>query len=109
MENIFYQIIGALQRQKKKKIIEKYGLKGDERYPGFFIPLLENISEICADGFMMLDRDYAEVVIRYRAIIILMLEFFGDITQNDRKDTKYSHAKLKRLLETTEIFQAKTP
>lgn len=102
-------IYRGLAKTKKKKIMEKYGLKGDERYPEFFIPLLENMSEICADGFMMLDRNYAEVVIRYRVIIILMLEFFGDMTQNDRKDTKYSHAKLKRLLEATEILQTKTP
>ena len=98
----------GLAKTKKKKIMEKYGMKGDERYPEFFIPLLENISEICADGFMMLDKNYLEVVIKYRAIIILMLEFFGDMTQNDEKDTKYSDTKLKRLLQATEILDGRT-
>ena len=56
--------------------------------------LLENIDKIYAEGLMKVDRSYVEVVIKYRDIIVLMAKFFADMTQNDRKDTKYSHAKL---------------
>ena len=45
---------------------------------------------------------------KYRALIILMSEFFADMEQNDRKDTRYSDIKLKRLLEETEILRGKT-
>ena len=97
-----------LAETKKKKIMQRYGLTDDTQYPESFIILLENISEIYAAGFMKLDESYVEVVVEYRAIIILMAEFFAEMQRNDRKDTKYSHAKLKRLLEATEIFQTKT-
>ena len=70
---------------------------------------MENINEIYTDGLIKLEKNYVEVLIKYRAIIVLMTEFFADMGQNDRKDTKYSHAKLKRLLEETEILQERTP
>ena len=99
----------SLAKTKKKKVMQKYGLKDEMQYPEDFIILLKNINEIYADGLMRLDRNYVETVIKYRAIIVLMAEFFADMGQNDRKDTKYSHAKLRRLLEETEILQEKTP
>ncbi len=102
-------IYRGLAETKKKKVMEKYGLKDEMQYPEDFIILLENINEIYADGLMRLDRNYVETVIKYRAIIILMAEFFADMRQNDRKDTKYSHAKLKRLLEETGILQERIP
>ena len=99
----------GLAETKKKKVMQKYGLKDEMQYPEDFIILLENIGEIYAEGLMKLDKNYVEVLIKYRAIIVLMAEFFADMGQNDRKDTKYSHTKLKRLLEETEILQESTP
>ena len=89
--------------------MQRYGLTDDTQYPESFTILLKNIGEIHAERLMKLDESYVEVGIEYRAIIILMAEFFADMQRNGRKDTKYSHAKLKRLLAATEILQAKTP
>ena len=93
---------------KKKKITQKYGLTNTIPRPEFFGILLENINEIHADGLIPLDKDYVKTVIKYRAIIMLMAEFFTDMERNNRKNTKYSHAKLKRLLTETEILHGKT-
>ncbi len=101
-------IYQGLADTKKRKIMQKYGLTNAMPRPESFIILLENISEIHTDGLMSLDKDYVETVRKYRAIIMLMAEFFTDMEQNDRKDTKYSHAKLKRLLEATEILHGST-
>ena len=57
---------------------------------------------------MKLDKNYVEIVIKYRDIILLMSKFFADMAGNDRKDTKYSHAKLRHLLEETDILHGKT-
>ena len=101
-------IYRGLADVKKRKIVEKYGLKNDMPRPESFIILLDNVSEMCADGFMELDKSYVETVIKSQDIIMLMAEFFTDMEENNRKDTKYSHAELKRLLAKTEILQDRT-
>ncbi len=98
----------GLTETKKKKVMQKYGLEDETQYPKDFIILLENIAEIYAEGLMKLDKNYVEVVIEYRAIIVLMAEFFADMQQNNKKGTKYSHAKLRRLLGETNILYGKT-
>ena len=100
-------IYQELAETKQKKITQKYGLKTEMQHHECFMVLLENIDKIYAEGLMKLDRSYVEIVIKYRDIIVLMAKFFADMARNDRKDTKYSHAKLKRLLEATEIIQRK--
>ncbi len=99
----------GLSEAKKKKIRQRYSFKDETEHPGPFITLLENIGEIHADGLMELDKNYVEAVIKYRAIVTLMAEFFSEMMQrNNRKDTKYRHTKLKRLLQETGIFDGKT-
>ena len=101
-------IYRGLASTKKKKIMEKYGLKDDMQHPESFGILLENINEIHADGVMKLDENYVQTFIKYRAIIVLMFEFFTNMERNGRKDHKYSHAKLRRLLAETEILPSST-
>ena len=97
-------IYRGLADTKKKRIMQKYRITNAMPRPESFIILLENIREIVADGLMLLNHDYVETVRKYQAIIMLMAEFFTDMEENNRKDTKYNHAKLKRLLEETEIL-----
>lgn len=53
--------------------------------------------------------NYVEAVIKYRAIITLMAEFFSEMMQrNNRKDTKYRHTKLKRLLKEAGTLGGRT-
>ena len=101
-------IYQGLAETKKKKIMQKYGITADMQHHECFVVLLENIGEIYAERLMKLGKDYVEAVIKYRDIIVLMAEFFADMTGNNRKDTKYSHTKLKRLLYATEILDSRT-
>ena len=103
--NYFSSTYQGLAETKKKKIMQKYGLTAEMPYHECFVTLLENIREIYTDGLMKLDRNYVDVVVKYQDIIILMAEFYVDMEENNRKDTKYSHAKLKRLLEASGILQ----
>jgi len=98
----------CLTDAEKKQIMEKYGLRDDTPHSESFIFLVDNISEIYADGFMKLDKNYVKTVIKYRDIIMLMFKFFRDMEQNNRKDTKYSHVKLRCLLTEAEILQDRT-
>ena len=98
----------GLAETKKKKVMQEYGFEDEIQYPKDFVILLENINEIYAEGLMKLDNNYVETVIKYCAVITLMAEFFADMQENNKKDTRYSHAKLKRLLEATEILNGST-
>ena len=101
-------IYQELAETKKKKVMQRYGLKTEMKHHECFIVLLENLGEIYAEGLMKLSKSYVEVVIKYRDIIILMAKFFADMAENNRKDTKYSHTKLRRLLEETDILHGRT-
>lgn len=98
----------SLAKTKKKKVTQKYALKDDMPYSETRGILMENINEIYTDGLMRLHKNYVETASKYRAIIVLMFEFFVDMRQNDRKDTKYNNAKLRRLLIETEVLQGRT-
>lgn len=101
-------IYQELAETKKKKIMQKYGLKTEMQHHECFMVLLENIDKIYTEGLMKLDRSYVEIVIKYRDIIVLMAKFFADMARNNKKDTKYSHTRLKRLLQATEILDRRT-
>ncbi len=98
----------SLAKTKKKKVTQKYALKDDMPYSETRGILMENINEIYTDDLMRLHKNYVETASKYRAIIVLMFEFFVDMRQNDRKDTKYNNAKLRRLLIETEVLQGRT-
>ena len=102
--SIYRDLVGTT----KKKIMGKYAIRSDMQGPEVFAILLENIKELYADGLMKLNKNYVETVIRYQDIIVLMFEFFTDMERNNKKDTKYSHTKLKRLLQATEILDRRT-
>ncbi|MBW4595789.1 MAG: hypothetical protein KME46_23510 [Brasilonema angustatum HA4187-MV1] len=85
----------------KRRIMEKYGIKeGLQPYEVGSI-LLDNIEQIHADGIMKLDEFFVASIIKYRSIITLMQDFFSDMWGNNKKDTKFDHAKLQQLLKET--------
>ncbi len=98
----------SLANTKKKKVTQKYALKDDMPYSETLSILLENVNEISTDSLMRLHKNYVEAASKYRAIIVLMCEFFVDMRQNYRKDTRYSYMKLKRLLEEAGLLHGHT-
>jgi hypothetical protein len=83
------------------KIMAKYGIKeGLKPYEQGAI-LLDNIEQIHADGDIKLDEFYVASIVKYRSIIALMQDFFSDMWENKKKDTKLPHEKLRLLLKET--------
>ena len=93
-----------LPKTKKKKIRQKYGIKNDMQYEQFLVLLMENIHEIYTDGILELDDNFVGSVMKYHPVIMFMAKFYKEIKQNNKKDTKFQHTKLKRLLVETGIF-----
>jgi hypothetical protein len=50
---------------------------------------------------MKLDEFYVASIVKYRSIIALMQDFFSDMWENNKKDTKFNHAQLRLLLKET--------
>ncbi|MEH2152875.1 hypothetical protein [Nostoc sp.] len=50
---------------------------------------------------MKLDEFYVASIVKYRSIIALMQDFFSDMWENNKKDTKLRHAELQMLLKET--------
>lgn len=85
----------------KRRMMEKYGIKeGLKPYELRFI-LLDNIEQIHSDGVMKLDKFYVASIVKYRSIIALMQDFFADMWENKKKNTKLRHAELRLLLKET--------
>jgi serine/threonine protein kinase len=93
----------ALPKSDQHRIAERYGMTevvdGYKRMSIF----LDHIEEIHADGVLKLDPRAVTSVVRYRSIIALMQDFLVDMSRNNKKDTKFRHAQLKRLLKEAKV------
>lgn len=86
------------------RLMEKYGI-GEGLQPGELRTiLLNNIEQIHADKIFDLDEFYVASIVKYRSIIMLMQSFFSGIRGNQKKDTKFPHTKLQRLLEESGLL-----
>jgi hypothetical protein len=63
--------------------------------------LIKNIEEILAEDIMKLDKNYADILVKYRNLIVLFLDFFVSMRRNNQKNTRFPHTKLRRLLKET--------
>jgi serine/threonine protein kinase len=92
----------------KRKIMDKYAIQ--EGFKPFQVRsiLLDNIARIHADGDLILADVYVDSIVKYRSIIASIQEFFTDMRDNDRKDTKFPHVQLQLLLEETGFLSGDT-
>ncbi|MEH2450419.1 hypothetical protein [Nostoc sp.] len=91
-------------KNDKRKIMEKYGIKEGLKAYELRSILLDNIEQIHSDGVMKLDEFYVASIVKYRSIIALMQDFFSDMWENKKKDTKLRRAKLRLLLKETKFL-----
>lgn len=95
---LVYNTYEALPESDQHRIGEKYGMaQGIDGYKRMSV-FLDHIEEIHADGVLKLDQRAVTRVVRYRSIIALMQDFLADLSRNDKKDTKFPHTQLRRLL-----------
>jgi len=60
--------------------------------------LLENIAELRARGIIDLPETYCAQLTKYRALLLLMGDFYAALRANPAKDTPFPHQALRRLL-----------
>jgi hypothetical protein len=78
--------------------MEKYNITEGLKNHELASILLDNIEQIHADGDIKLDDFYIASIVRYRSIIALMQDFFSQMWESNKKDTKLRHTELELLL-----------
>lgn len=96
-----------LPETQQNNVLRKYGLAVDSPWLARYAVFLENVEAMNETGDLRLDRILVENIVKYRAIIGLMLKFFVDM-QSPKKDTKFPNTKLKRLLKESGSLTRKT-
>jgi hypothetical protein len=66
--------------------------------------LLDNIEARDVARMLKLDESHVACIVKYRSIIALMRNFYLSLRHNNKKDTKFPHAKLRRLLREAGVF-----
>jgi serine/threonine protein kinase len=94
----------ASSENDKYRMVKKYGIKDGLRPYEVGAILLDNIQQIQADRDLVLDKFYVSSIVKYRAIIALMQNFFAEMWENHQKDTPFPHAKLRLLLNETGLL-----
>ena len=103
--NIIYWSYDLCSESDKHRVREKYEIReGLKPYEVMSI-LLNNIEDIQNDGIIKLDDFFVDSIVKYRSIIALIREFFYDMFNNNKKDTKLNYAKLQQLIEETGFSQ----
>jgi hypothetical protein len=97
-------IFGELHEPQKKLLLQKYGMDEDTPWELRYVIFLENVQALYEDSSMRLDKAFVDAVLKYRDIILLMLKFFTHMRENPKKDTKFQHPKLKRMLKLIEFL-----
>lgn len=93
----------------KCRMMKKYGIQEYLKPHQARSILLDNIEQIHADGDLKLDKFYVASIVKYRSIIALMQDFFADMWENKKKDTKLPHAELRLLLKETGFLPDSKP
>jgi hypothetical protein len=101
ISHLIRPIFDECSENEKHRIVEKYGIKEGLKPHEFGSILLDNIKQIHADEDIKLDEFYVTSIIKYRSIMTLMQDFFADMWENKRKDTKLRHTELEMLLKET--------
>ncbi len=92
---------GKSIKQKSLSKLKKYGIEDDKAWAQNFTILLDNIDDIYSKKLLTVDRNYIDIIIKYKEIIILIATFRESMIRNNEKDAKYNSRKLKQLLEKT--------
>jgi hypothetical protein len=98
-----YQLFQRLPTSKREKISRQFCNYEDLDYFKTGAILLERIEDIHSQGLMKLNAAYVEQLVRHRELILCMSQFYSQLRSNDKKDTRYAHRKINRLLQKTRV------
>ena len=99
-----YRAYEGLPESDKRRLKGKCRIEEDAQAHELMPVILDNIEERDVISMMKLDKGYVTCVVKYRRIIAVMHGFYSRLRRNNKKDTKFPHAELRRLLREAGIF-----
>lgn len=106
ISNLFipiYDIYQALSATKQQQVRAEIGLqKGQESFYPLITALFEQIERLEESRLVTVPQIYSDSVVKYRAIIRLMIAFYQAMRQNPQKDAPFPNAALQGLLQNLE-------
>ena len=103
--SVAWNLYSLYNKKSVQKKLIKYGIIDERKLEGNFIVFIKNLEKISNEGIIKLNRSYIDIITKYYEIIVLMSNFYGEITKNNKKDTKYSHTKLANLVKKTDFIK----
>lgn len=96
---IVYEKLGKLPQKVRGALERKFGFD-DATQPMAVrrVPVLSNLKQICAEGWIKLPSDYVDIVVNHRDAILVMFEFFDLMIGTNKKNHTYDRARLRRSL-----------
>jgi len=95
---VLYRAYEGLPERDKRQLKGKCRIEEDAQAHELLPVILDNIEDSDVVSMMKLDKSYVACVVKYRSIIALMHDFYSRLRRNNKKDTKFPHTKLRRLL-----------
>jgi hypothetical protein len=104
-------LYGACPEHERLKIQQRYGITEELQPVESRSILLNNISQIHADGMMKLDDSYVSAIFKYCSVIALMQDFLASMRGDHQKSTRFPHTELQiRLQKARNIdIESKNP
>ena len=98
LADLLYAQYNNLSQPRREALIRQCALEEQLKERHIRIVLYENIERIHTSGLMAIDPHYLQMLAKYGKIIRLMQAFFSGMGKNNKKNTKYSHVTLRRLV-----------
>lgn len=93
----------ALDDADKQRLTDQLGLREEMTFEKTIAILLDNLDALAAEPAMKIDPAHVAAIVRYRPVIDFMNTFYSKMRKNQRKDTRFQHTTLQRLLKEAGI------
>lgn len=87
-----------LSEPEKSHLSDNYGITEKIEFEDLLSVLVDRSAEIHADALLNIDRRCLVTIAKYRSVLILMHRFYSEMWRNNKKDTRFENAKLRKLL-----------
>ena len=88
----------GLDAAAKQRVAARFGLGDGMRFEEIIAAFLDNPDALSNDDVLKLDKSYLADLAKYRNVIVFMNSFYSSMRKNNRKDTRFQHTTLLRLL-----------
>ena len=92
--------------EQGRHLFEQYGLQEETGLEELLSVVVSRRSEFLTDEVLTIDRKCLDSLVKYSDVLTLMHRFYSDMRSNNKKDTRFENAKLRKMLKETGFLPA---